>query len=57
MTELQHALEIKVGESELDVKNLSQIKDIVSVYAELITINEKSGIVWLVHYTIQEYFE
>ena len=56
-TELQHALGVEVGESELDKENLSEIEDIVSVCAGLVTIDEESGIIRLVHYTTQEYFE
>jgi ankyrin repeat protein len=57
ITELQHALGVEVGESELDEENFSQIEDIVSVCAGLVTIDEESGIIRLVHYTTQEYFE
>jgi ankyrin repeat protein len=56
-TELQHALGVEVGESELDEENFSQIEDIVSVCTGLVTIDEESGIIRLVHYTTQEYFE
>ena len=56
-TELQHALGVEVGESKLDELNLSEIEDIVSVCAGLVTIDEESGIIRLVHYTTQEYFE
>ncbi|KAN0102723.1 hypothetical protein V8E51_011036 [Hyaloscypha variabilis] len=55
--ELQHALGVEIGESELDVENLSQIEDIVSVCAGLVTIDKESGIIRLVHYTTQEYLE
>ncbi|KIM95293.1 hypothetical protein OIDMADRAFT_34064 [Oidiodendron maius Zn] len=55
--ELQHALAIEVGDYELDEENLPQLEDMVSVCAGLVTIDEKSGIVRLVHYTTQEYFE
>ncbi|CZR52360.1 related to 2-5A-dependent ribonuclease [Phialocephala subalpina] len=55
--ELQHALAIEASDSKLDEENLSQIEDIVSVCAGLVTIDEESGIVRLVHYTTQEYFE
>ena len=57
ITELQHALGVEVGESKLDEENLSQVEDIVSVCAGLVTIDEESGIIRLVHYTTQEYFE
>ena len=56
-TELQHALGVEVGESRLDEDNLVEIEDIVSVCAGLVTVNEESGIIRLVHYTTQEYFE
>ena len=56
-SELQHALAVEVGEPELDEENLSQIEDVVSVCAGLVTVDEESGIIRLVHYTTQEYFE
>jgi hypothetical protein len=55
--ELQHALAVEVGESELDEDNLPEIEDMVSVCAGLVTIDEESNIIRLVHYTTQEYFE
>ena len=56
-SELQYALAVEVGEPELDKENLSQIEDVVSVCAGLVTVDEESGIIRLVHYTTQEYFE
>ena len=50
-------LRVEVGESKLDELNFSEIEDIVSVCARLVTIDEESGIIRLVHYTTQEYFE
>ena len=55
--ELQHALAIEVGHSELDEENIPQIEDMVSVCAGLVTIDEESKTIRLVHYTTQEYFE
>ena len=55
--ELQHALAVEVGESEFNEENLSEIDDIVSVCAGLVTVDEESNIIRLVHYTTQEYFE
>jgi hypothetical protein len=55
--ELQHALGVEAGESKLDEENLSEIEDIVSLCAGLVTIDEESGIIRLVHYTTQEYFK
>lgn len=56
-TELQHALGIEIGESKFDKLNFSEIEDIVSIYAGLVTFEEKGGIIRLVYYTTQEYFE
>ncbi|KAL6819639.1 ankyrin repeat-containing domain protein [Trichoderma sp. SZMC 28015] len=55
--ELQHALAVEIGKAELDEENLVQIEEMVSVCAGLVTIDEESGIIRLVHYTTQEYFE
>ena len=56
-TELQHALAVEVGESRLDEENITEIEDMVSVCAGLVTVDEESGIIRLVHYTTQEYLE
>ncbi|RYP17562.1 hypothetical protein DL765_004451 [Monosporascus sp. GIB2] len=56
-SELQHALAVEVGEPELDRQNLPQIEYMVSVCAGLVTVDEESGIIRLVHYTTQEYLE
>ncbi|KAL6699880.1 ankyrin repeat-containing domain protein [Trichoderma pleuroticola] len=55
--ELQHALAVEIGKTELDEENLVEIEDMISVCAGLVTIDEEGGIIWLVHYTAQEYFE
>ncbi|KAM0252823.1 hypothetical protein ACHAQJ_007562 [Trichoderma viride] len=55
--ELQHALAVEAGATKLDEKNLVQIEDIVSDCAGLVTSDEESDIIRLVHYTTQEYFE
>jgi hypothetical protein len=55
--ELRHALAVEVGDSELGEDNLQEIGEIVSVCASLVSIDEKSDIIRLVHYTTQEYFE
>jgi Ankyrin repeats (3 copies) len=55
--ELQHALAIKVGQAEFDEGNKPDIEDIISVCAGLVTVDEEGGIIRLVHYTTQEYFE
>ncbi|RFU33238.1 hypothetical protein B7463_g3094, partial [Scytalidium lignicola] len=56
-SELQHALAVELGEPKLDEENLCEIGDMVSVCAGLVTIDEESSIIRLVHYTTQEYFE
>jgi ankyrin repeat protein len=55
--ELQYALAVEAGESELDEDNLPELEDMVSVCAGLVTIDKESNIIRLVHYTTQEYFE
>ncbi|KAF4812486.1 Vegetative incompatibility protein HET-E-1 [Colletotrichum siamense] len=55
--ELQHALAVEEGMIEIDQDNIPELEDIVSVCAGLVTIDEESGIIRLVHYTTQEYFE
>ncbi|KAI1113474.1 hypothetical protein F5Y14DRAFT_441857 [Nemania sp. NC0429] len=54
--ELQHALAVEIDEVNLDRENLPQIEDAVSVCAGLVTVDEESNVVRLVHYTTQEYF-
>lgn len=56
-SELQHALAVEVDKPELDEENLYQVEDMVSVCAGLVTVDEESDIIRLVHYTTQEYFE
>jgi ankyrin repeat protein len=56
-SELQHALAIEVNEAELDKENLTELEDMVSVCAGLVTVDEESDIIRLVHYTTLEYFE
>ncbi|PTB49631.1 hypothetical protein M431DRAFT_542869 [Trichoderma harzianum CBS 226.95] len=55
--ELQHALGVEVGEDKFDEENVPQVEDIVSTAVGLVTIDEKSKIIRLVHYTAQEFFE
>jgi hypothetical protein len=54
--ELQHALAVEIGEPKLDEDNLLEIEDMVSMCAGLVTVDEESKIIRLVHYTTQEYF-
>ncbi|UKZ67722.1 uncharacterized protein TrAtP1_008880 [Trichoderma atroviride] len=56
-SELQHALAVETGSSVLDRDNLSEIEDMVSACAGLVTVDKESNIIRLVHYTTQEYFD
>jgi ankyrin repeat protein len=55
--ELQHALAVEIETSHLDVEAFTQVEKMVSVCAGLVTVDEDSGIIRLVHYTTQEYFD
>jgi hypothetical protein len=55
--ELRHALAVEIGQCELDQENLPEAEDMVSVCAGLVTVDEESDVIRLVHYTTQEYFE
>ncbi|KAH8737068.1 hypothetical protein BGZ61DRAFT_525269 [Ilyonectria robusta] len=56
-SELQHALATKRNKPVLDPGDLPQIGDIVSVCAGLVTVDQQSDLIRLVHYTTQEYFD
>jgi hypothetical protein len=56
-SELQQALAVEIGCSELDRDNLTEIQEIVSVCAGLVTVDKESNNIRLVHYITQEYFE
>ncbi|KAL6695143.1 ankyrin repeat protein [Trichoderma pleuroticola] len=55
--ELQTALAIEKDSCEIDEDNIPEISDIVSACAGLVTVDKKSDIVRLVHYTAQDYFQ
>ncbi|KAF4956485.1 hypothetical protein FSARC_11555 [Fusarium sarcochroum] len=56
-TELQHAIAIEPGQTELDPEFIPGIDLACSICAGLVTIDTQSNIVRLVHYTTQEYFD
>lgn len=56
-SELQHALGVEVGSTELDPDNLPEIEDVISACAGLVTFDKESNVIRLVHYTTQEYFD
>jgi ankyrin repeat protein len=55
--ELCHALAIEPGDRALNNDNIYDVEDVISVCAGLVTVDEESSIIRLVHYTTQEYFE
>ncbi len=57
VAELQHALAVEIGEPEFDDENLPEAEIMISVCAGLVTIDDESSIIRLVHYTAQEYLE
>jgi hypothetical protein len=54
---LQDALAVEPGDTELGEDNLVEVDDMVSACAGLVTVDQESKIIRLVHYTTQEYFE
>ncbi|RSL54244.1 hypothetical protein CEP54_009975 [Fusarium duplospermum] len=55
--ELQHALAVELDTVQLDEENLPDLQGMVSACCGLVTIDNESNIIRLVHYTTQEYFE
>lgn len=55
--ELQHALMIETGDTELEEDNSLDCETMLSVCAGLITIDESSDTIRFVHYTTQEYLQ
>ncbi|KAM5361879.1 hypothetical protein ACJZ2D_012824 [Fusarium nematophilum] len=57
VAELRAAVVIQEADSNLDEESLVDIDDMVSVCAGLVTVDERSQTVSLIHYTTQEYLE
>ncbi|ENH99093.1 hypothetical protein COCC4DRAFT_66736 [Bipolaris maydis ATCC 48331] len=55
--ELQHAVAVRPNTTKLDEDYITTIDNLRSLCAGLVTIDEDSNIIRLVHYTTQEYFE
>lgn len=55
--ELCHALSVVAGERGLDKDDIVDVEDIVSVCAGLVTIDQESDVIRLVHHTAHEYFQ
>ncbi|KAK4176939.1 ankyrin repeat-containing domain protein [Triangularia setosa] len=51
--ELQDALAVMPGDKDLDVESLHDVEILIAICAELVTLEEESGYVRLVHYTTQ----
>ncbi|KAF5639783.1 ankyrin repeat [Fusarium tjaetaba] len=56
-SELRHTLAIEEGDVKLNKENIPQINDMVSVCSGLVTVDKKSGVIRLAHYTTQEYLD
>jgi Ankyrin repeats (3 copies) len=55
--EIRHALAVEKGDSRLDKDNLPDIRDMIPACAGIVSVDEKSNIIRLVHYTAQEYLQ
>ena len=55
--ELQHALAVRPGDTDLDEEGLEDQALLISVCAGLITLDAPSGTIRLAHFTVEEYFE
>jgi ankyrin repeat protein len=55
--ELRHAIAVEKNTSMLDESNVPRTDLIISVCGGLVTIDEESDVIRLVHYTVQQYFE
>ncbi|KAF2791757.1 ankyrin [Melanomma pulvis-pyrius CBS 109.77] len=55
--ELCQALAVESGDEELDLDNILDVEAILSVCAGLVTVDEESQVIGLVHYTTQDYLE
>ncbi|KAL6833536.1 ankyrin repeat-containing domain protein [Trichoderma sp. SZMC 28015] len=57
ITEMRHALAVREHMTAFDTDYMPDVKDLKSVCAGLVTTDEESGIIRLVHYTAQEFFQ
>ncbi|KAG5802854.1 hypothetical protein H9Q71_012563 [Fusarium xylarioides] len=56
-SELQRALAVEENDLKLNEENILHVDDMVSVCSGLVTVDDKSGVIRLVHYTTQEFLE
>ena len=57
MAEIQHALAVEPGDSNLDEDNIPERELLLSVCNGLVTYEKERGFLALVHYTFQQYLE
>jgi hypothetical protein len=55
--ELCQVLAIEPGNKALNNNNIYNIEDVISVCTELVIVEEESNVIYIVHYTTQEFFE
>jgi len=55
--QLREALAVEIGKPELDPDNYPDIEDVLASCVGLVTVDDNSGIIRLVHYTTQEYLK
>jgi hypothetical protein len=55
--ELLHALAVEPGDTEIDEDNIMEAEQLLTICAGLVTIDEQSDSVRLIHYTTQEYLQ
>src|SRR5437667_2513163 len=57
VAEIQHALAVRPGDTDIDEEAFPDEELLVSVCVGLVTIEPESNIIRLVHYTTQQYFD
>ncbi|RDW76303.1 uncharacterized protein DSM5745_06295 [Aspergillus mulundensis] len=57
VSQLQNALAVEEGDTEIDDESLPDVQDMVTVCSGLVTVDQETDIIRLVHYTTQEYFK
>ncbi|KAF4983537.1 hypothetical protein FZEAL_1072 [Fusarium zealandicum] len=55
--EFRHALAVEPGAEDIEDDDLPNLQDVVTACGGLVTVDEESDIVRLVHYTTQEFFQ
>lgn len=56
-TELQNVLAVEVGNSKLEKESIPRVEDMVSVCTGLVTVDQESNVIRLIHYTAEQYFD